>query len=44
MPTVRKGGRVKHFPYTKAGRAAAKSYASKGNGKMVDKKKKKNGY
>jgi|6_EtaG_2_1085325.scaffolds.fasta_scaffold51792_4 hypothetical protein len=44
MPMVRKGGKVKHFPYTKAGKAAAKSYASKGNGKTADKKKKKNGY
>ena len=40
MPNV--GGRK--FPYTAAGRAAAKRYASKTGKKMTDKKKKKSGY
>ena len=40
MPNV--GGRK--FPYTVAGRAAAKRYASKTGKKMTDKKKKKSGY
>jgi hypothetical protein len=46
MPTVRKNGAVKHFPYTKAGREAAKRYAASGNGKMSNSngKKKKRGY
>jgi hypothetical protein len=30
---VKKGGSVKHFPYTKAGKAAAASYKAKGNKK-----------
>ena len=41
MPMVKKGGRVKHFPYTKAGKTAAANYAAKGKGSML--KKKKNG-
>ena len=40
MPNV--GGRK--FPYTTAGRAAAKRYASKTGKKMTDKKKKQSGY
>ena len=38
MPAGKKGGSVKHFPYTKAGRSAAKRYAA-GGGKKVPKKK-----
>ena len=46
MPTVRRNGVVKHFPYTPAGRAAAKQYAAMSGGKTVKKqgKKKKSGY
>jgi hypothetical protein len=45
MPTVRKNGSVKHFPYTKAGREAAKRYAASGNKKMSSSDgKKKRGY
>jgi len=45
MPTVRKNGAVKHFPYTKAGREAAKRYAASGNKKVSGSTgKKKRGY
>ena len=46
MPTVKKKGSVKHFPYTKAGREAAKRYAASGDGKASKSnvKKKKRGY
>ena len=46
MPTGKKKGSVKQFPYTKAGREAAKRYAGSGNGKMSSSngKKKKRGY
>ena len=45
MPTVKKKGSVKHFPYTKAGREAAKRYAASGNKKMSSSTgKKKRGY
>jgi hypothetical protein len=40
MPTV--GGRK--FPYTVAGKAAAKRYAKSSGKKITDKKKKKAGY
>jgi hypothetical protein len=29
MPTVKKGGKVIHYPYTKAGKAAAAAAAAK---------------
>lgn len=33
MPTVIKNGKAKKFPYTKKGKAAAKAYVKKKNGK-----------
>jgi hypothetical protein len=35
MPTVKKAGKVKHFPYTKAGKTAAANYAAKGKVKKT---------
>lgn len=40
MPrVVTKGGKVKHFPYTPAGKKKAKAFAKKTGGKMTDKSK-----
>jgi hypothetical protein len=44
MPTVKKNGTVKHFPYTKTGREAAKRYAAGGGKKVSSNSKKKRGY
>jgi hypothetical protein len=46
MPTVKKNRVTKTFPYTKAGREAAKRYAASGNEKVPKSnvKKKKRGY
>jgi hypothetical protein len=41
MPSVRtKSGKVKHYSYTKAGRAAADKAAKKSGTKVMNKKKK----
>ena len=44
MPAIKKNGTVKHFPYTKAGREAAKRYAASGGKKVSSNSKKKRGY
>ena len=45
MPSVRtKSGKVKHYSYTKAGRAAADKAAKKSGTKVMNKKKKNGKY
>ena len=45
MPAVKmKGGRTRHYPYTKSGEAAAKRMAKKTGGKVVNKKKRNGKY
>ena len=45
MPSVKtKSGRMRHFPYTKAGEDAAKKMAKKTGGKVTNKKKKNGKY